>query len=304
MPTGDAVEADPPHAVTAPAVTGSAQDGGTLSADTGSFTGTTPIAYTYQWQRCDADGTDCADIAAATTSTYTLASDDIGYAVRVVVTGTNVAGDDTHRSSTPSAAVTAAPPVSTTAPSIAGVTVDGQTLTADHGAFSGTGPLAYTYQWQRCDADGTNCASLPGETGSSYKLVSSDVGGAVRVIVTATNGAGSDSATSAATTEVLALAPANVTPPSISGTPLDGHTLTADPGTWSGTHRSRRRDVAAGGGQGLGLRRHPRRHRRHLHAGGGRHRPRHPGRRGRPPTSAAAPRAARPRPRPRRPRRR
>ena len=233
VPAADAVEADPPHAVSAPAVTGSAQDGGTLSAGTGSFTGTTPIAYTYQWQRCDADGTHCADIAAATTSTYTLASDDIGHAVRVVVTGTNVAGDDTT-SSTPSAAVTAAPPVSTSAPSVAGVTVDGQTLTADHGAFSGTGPLAYAYQWQRCDVGGANCVDLPA-TGSTYDLVSSDVGGAVRVIVTATNGAGSDSATSSATTEVLALAPANVTPPSISGTLLDGHTLTADPGTWSGT---------------------------------------------------------------------
>ena len=115
------------------------------------------------------------------------------------------------------------------------MTVDGQTLTADHGSFSGTGPLDYTYQWQRCDADGTNCVDLPGATGSTYDLVSSDVGGAVRVIVTATNGAGSDSATSSATTEVLALAPTNVTPPSISGTPLDGHTLTVDPGTWSGT---------------------------------------------------------------------
>src|SRR3954452_19005629 len=234
VPTGDAVEADPPHAVTAPAVTGSAQDGGTLSADTGSFTGTDPIAYTYQWQHCDADGTHCADIAGATTDTYTLGASDIGHAVSVVVTATNVAGDDTA-SSTPSSAVTAAPPLSTTAPSVAGVTVDGQTLTADHGSFSGTGPLDYTYQWQRCDAGGTNCVDLPAATGSTYDLVSSDVGGAVRVIVTATNGAGSDSAISSATTEVLALAPTNVTPPSISGTPLDGHTLTVDPGTWSGT---------------------------------------------------------------------
>jgi hypothetical protein len=235
VPAAHAVDAAPPHAVTAPAVTGGAQDGGTLSAGTGSFTGTDPIAYTYQWQRCDADGSHCADIAGATSDTYTLGSDDIGHGVRVVVTGTNVAGEDSA-SSAPTAAVTAAPPVSTTAPGIAGVTVDGQTLTADHGGFSGTGPFDYTYQWQRCDADGTHCVDLPGATGDTYDLVSSDVGGAVRVIVTATNGAGSDSATSPATTEVLALAPANVTPPSISGgTPLDGHTLTADPGTWSGT---------------------------------------------------------------------
>ena len=197
--------ADPPHAVAAPAVTGSAQDGGTLSADTGSFTGTDPLAYTYQWQRCDADGTNCADIAGATTTTYDAhAPTDIGGTPCASSSPAPTSPATTPAISTPTAAVTAAPPASTTAPSIAGVTVDGQTLTADHGSFSGTGPLDYTYQWQRCDLDGSNCVDLAGATGSTYELVSSDVGGAMRVIVTATNGAGSDSATSSATTEVLA----------------------------------------------------------------------------------------------------
>ena len=73
----------------------------------------TPLDYTYQWQRCDAAGTDCADIAGATDPTYTLTPHDVGATVRVVVTATNAAGDDTARSA-PTATVDAAPPVNTT----------------------------------------------------------------------------------------------------------------------------------------------------------------------------------------------
>ena len=125
--------------------------------------------------------------------------------------------------------------MSTTPPAVTGSPVDGQTLTADPGSFSGTGPLTYEYQWQRCEADGSACADIPGATGSTYDLVSADVGGAIVVVVTATNDADSATASSPATTEVQALAPANVSAPTISGDPLDGETLTADPGTWTGT---------------------------------------------------------------------
>ena len=178
-----------------PTVSGTLEDGSTLSAGNGSWSGTLPIDFTYQWQRCDADGTDCEDIAGATSDTYTLTSDDVGGTVRVQVTGTNDAGDDVATSA-PTAAVDAAPPVATTPPSISGTTVDGSTLTADPGSYSGTGPFDFDYQWQRCDADGTDCVDIPGADESTYDLVSADVGGAIVVVVTATNDAGSDSATS------------------------------------------------------------------------------------------------------------
>ena len=125
--------------------------------------------------------------------------------------------------------------MSTTPPAVTGSPVDGQTLTADPGSFSGTGPLTYEYQWQRCEADGSACADIPGATDPTYDLVSADVGGAIVVVVTATNDADSATVSSPATTEVQALAPANVSAPTISGDPLDGETLTADPGTWTGT---------------------------------------------------------------------
>ncbi len=231
---GGPVAADAPQSTTPPLVTGATQDGATLAAGTGGWTGTEPLTFTYQWQRCDAAGASCADIPGATGSTYTLTAADVAGTVRAIVTATNAAGDDTSTSD-PSGTVAATPPVSTTLPAVAGTPVDGQTLTADHGGFSGTGPMTYDYQWQRCDADGTGCTDIAGATGATYDLVSADVGGAIVVVVTATNAADTATVASAATGEVLALAPANVSAPTITGDPLDGHTLTADPGTWSGT---------------------------------------------------------------------
>jgi hypothetical protein len=228
------VAADPPQSTTPPVVTGVLEDGATLAAGSGGWTGTEPLTFEYQWQRCEADGTACADIPGATGSTYTLTADDIAGTVRVVVAASNDAGDDSSTSA-PTATIAPSAPVSTTPPAVTGSPVDGQTLIADPGSFSGTGPLTYAYQWQRCEADGTACADIPGATGSTYDLVSADVGGAVVVMVTATNDADSATASSPATGEVQPLAPANVAAPTISGDPLDGHTLTADPGTWTGT---------------------------------------------------------------------
>ena len=78
-----------PTDVTRPSVTGSAIVGRVLQASTGTWTGTAPIAYAYQWQRC---GAACSAIAGATRSTYTLTRTDRGRTVKVVVTASNAAG--------------------------------------------------------------------------------------------------------------------------------------------------------------------------------------------------------------------
>ena len=38
----------------------------------------------------------------------------------------------------------------------------GQTLTGNQGTWSGTAPIAYALQWQRCDAAGGSCVDLAG----------------------------------------------------------------------------------------------------------------------------------------------
>ena len=60
-----------------------------------------PIDYDYQWQRCDARRHRLRAIAGETGTTYVLTGDDIGHAVRVEVTATNVAGNATANSARP-----------------------------------------------------------------------------------------------------------------------------------------------------------------------------------------------------------
>jgi hypothetical protein len=102
------------------------------------------------------------------------------------------------------ASTTPTPPVNTSPPIISGTPQDGQTLTASTGSWSGTQPITYGYQWQRCDSGGANCVAIAGATGPTYLATSADVGRTLRVVVTAANSAGSASATSAATTVVQA----------------------------------------------------------------------------------------------------
>jgi phosphatidylinositol-3-phosphatase len=104
----------PPTNVSAPGISGTPQQGGQLSATTGSWTGTDPISYAYQWQTCGPDGATCADIAGATTSVYTPSAADVGNRLRVTVTATNDAGTG---SATSDSTAPVAPPPDTTPPS-------------------------------------------------------------------------------------------------------------------------------------------------------------------------------------------
>jgi hypothetical protein len=89
--TGAASRADalPPRSIVPPTVTG-LQVGQTQTAGVGTWTGTGPITYTYQWVR--SDGGDGTPIVGATAPTYTPTDADIGHSVFVQVKGQNAAG--------------------------------------------------------------------------------------------------------------------------------------------------------------------------------------------------------------------
>ena len=102
------------------------------------------------------------------------------------------------------AVVTAVPPSSTGVPVVSGVAEVGRTLSGSSGSWSGTAPIGFAYRWQRCDGAGAGCVDVAGATSASYVVVAGDVGSRLRVVVTASNGAGSASAVSVASAVVVA----------------------------------------------------------------------------------------------------
>ena len=102
--------------------------------------------------------------------------------------------------------VASGPPTWTAPPTISGTAGEGQTVTAQEGTVTGTQPVSFEYQWQRCDASGGACVDLLDARGKTYALTSSDVGSTIGVRVTATNAEGSSTA-SAAPTAVVTTAP-------------------------------------------------------------------------------------------------
>ena len=85
----EVVAGNPPVNVVAPTITGGGGVGAQLTAQTGTWSGSTPIGFAFQWLRCDGEGNACQDIASATQSGYTVAEADAGAMVRVRVTATN-----------------------------------------------------------------------------------------------------------------------------------------------------------------------------------------------------------------------
>jgi hypothetical protein len=89
-------------------------------------------------------------------------------------------------------------------PAVSGTATVGHVLSASTGSWSGTAAISFAYRWQRCKPF---CANIAGASRSSYRLVAADVGARMRVVVTASNPAGSASAASASVGPVAAAAP-------------------------------------------------------------------------------------------------
>ena len=131
-------------------------------------------------------------------------------------------------------------PLLSTPPTIVGPPEAGQLLAAVPGTWEGGKPLVFTYQWRQCDAAGANCVAITGATGESYRPVSTDVGHALKIVVTAASEAGTAIATSVPTAAVSpagtspAARPTNIKPPQILGMTQDGQVLASSVGTWTG----------------------------------------------------------------------
>jgi hypothetical protein len=99
---------------------------------------------------------------------------------------------------------TAAAPNNTAPPKISGNAQVGQLLSTDNGAWSGTTPMTFAYQWRACDANGGSCRDISGATGQEYQAKQADMDNTIRVVVTAKNSDGTDTATSVPTAKITA----------------------------------------------------------------------------------------------------
>jgi len=187
----------------APAISGMAQVGETLTADTSGISdadGLTNASFTYQWLADD------TEISNATGGSYELVDADEGKAIKVRVSFTDDAGNPESLTSAATAAVAERPNrPATGAPAIVGTAQVGQTLAADTSGISdadGMTNASFTYQWLADDTEISNA------TGSSYELVAADEGKVIKVRVNFTDDANhAETLTSAATAAVAPLLP-------------------------------------------------------------------------------------------------
>jgi len=95
-------------------------------------------------------------------------------------------------------------PVNTSPPTITGIVEVTGTITGNPGSWmSSGGAIAYAYAWDDCDPQGEGCQPLP-YTSQTIESLEAPVGATIRVVVTATDAAGSASATSAPVTVLAA----------------------------------------------------------------------------------------------------
>ena len=212
-----------------PVVSGTDQQGDTLTTTNGTWSGDPTPTYTYQWERCN--GSTCADIAGANASSYVASADDVGDTLEAVVTATNPAGHPSATSA-PTPPILIAAPVDDVPPAISGIAQEGETLSASNGTWENS-PASYAFQWFDCDSAGLGCNYIATGDSSSYVAASTDLGFTLRVSVTAKNAGGNASVMSAATAPITVGVPANITAPAVSATPQQGQAVAASTGTWT-----------------------------------------------------------------------
>jgi len=163
-----------------PSISGTAAPGQTLTCSSGAWADS-PTGYAYTWQ---SNGT---NISGQTTSTYTVASGDVGSAITCTVVASNAAGNSLPATSPPIlVAVLPVPgaPTDSSPPTIQGTAIQGQIVSCSSGTWTNS-PTGYAYTWQRAGAN------ISGATASSYTLTAGDVSHAITCTVVASNAVGS-----------------------------------------------------------------------------------------------------------------
>lgn len=226
-----------------PTVAGTVRQGGSIRATAGAWS-RTPASVSYAWLRCNPNGRICAPVAGASADAYTATAADLGHALVAVVTATLGGSRQSALSTTATAAAATAPspapsppsggPASSAAPTVSGTAVQGGQLAGTAGTWSGSGTLAYAFQWYRCDAAGAHCSSVHGATAATYRLGILDAAHTIGLTVRATDSTGTRSAYASLVGPVASAGAtlAASAQPTVSGT-ATGKPLTVSTGTWT-----------------------------------------------------------------------
>ena len=165
----------PPNNTAEPSIVGEAVEGRTLTANRGTWSGTTPMSFAYRWLRCPTDGghltAPTAPPSGARRGTaYRLRDADVGIRIRVRVTanerGRLRLGGVQPDGGRPGLCEADA---SSTSRRISGSPMLGATQTANPGTWSGTQPITFTYQWRSCNGGGGGCSNIAGATGEDLR---------------------------------------------------------------------------------------------------------------------------------------
>ncbi len=117
-----------PASTSAPTISGSAEQGQTLTASAGEWSGS-PTSLVYQWELCDASGANCSAVSGATAQTLSIPASAVGLTVRVVVKASNAAGGGTPVASIQTAQVASNVPQVTGVSPETGITGSTVTIT-------------------------------------------------------------------------------------------------------------------------------------------------------------------------------
>ena len=158
----------------------------------------------------------------------------MGHTLKVQETASNEGGESAPARSIATAKVTPPAPSTISPPTITGTAQQGQTLTEVHGSWTNN-PTGYAYQWLQCDSLGNGCLPIEKATAQTYVPVQGDVGHTLKVQETASNEGGASSPASSSATQLVLSAPVpvNTAPPTVTGTPQQGQTLTEVHGSWT-----------------------------------------------------------------------
>ena len=182
-------------------VTGTAQEGGSLTADTSGLADVDGgiSSYAYQWQ--ELIGAVWTDIAGETTDTLSIPDDQsyVGKDVRLEVTTTDAFGGETVFESAAETIANVEDEATGTL-LVTGTAQEGGSLTADTSGLADVdgGISSYAYQWQ--ELIGAVWTDIAGETTDTLSIPDdqSYVGKDVRLEVTTTDAFGGETATSVA----------------------------------------------------------------------------------------------------------